>query len=260
MLQFAPGTAVSDQSQTRFGVFSVESATVVGRRGSRSACPWTARSAEQFTGLSLSDEHPQYYAKDDVINGASALITVSRVLREHRASRWQAAPFYVTADKIGADKTPANDDFRQGLTRLEEQQEPAMVICPDALTIDDPLLQADLVGQIVTHCENFRRFAIVDAPDLADTDLLAGATPTCPAPTPRCTRPTSNRHHRSRTRSPGSPTVPPSGFVAGRLRPHRPSTRGAQGAGQRAGDRHRRAHPGVHASAVRTCSTRAGST
>src|SRR5262249_48133855 len=141
VLQFAPGTAVSDQAQIRFGVFSVENATVVASRFAINVSV-DGVLTEQFTGRSLSDGHPQYYAKDDVITGTSALITVSPRAAGAPGVSLSATPFYVTADRIGADKAPANDDFRQGLTRLEEQQEPAMVICPDALTIDDPLLQA----------------------------------------------------------------------------------------------------------------------
>lgn len=214
VLQFASGTAVSDQSQTRFGVFSVENATVVASRFAISVSVDDALT-EQFTGLSLSNEHPQYYAKDDVINGVSALITVSPRAAAAPGVSLQAAPFYVTADMIGADKAPTNDDFRQGLTRLEEQQEPAMVICPDALTIDDPLLQADLVGQIITHCENFRRFAIVDAPDLADTDLLSWRNTNLSSTYAAVYAP----HLSIVTIDPDSidrfTIVPPSGFVAG---------------------------------------------
>ena len=142
-------------------------------RGSRSPCPSAGALAESFGGLSLSPDHPAYFAKDDVVNGVSGLVTVSARAGGAPAVSLASAPFYTAVDRIGADKAPTNDDFRAGLSRLEEVAEPAMVICPDALTLDDPLLQADLVGQVVTHCENFRRFAIVDAPDLDDTDLLS---------------------------------------------------------------------------------------
>jgi phage tail sheath protein FI len=215
VLRFAASSVVSDQSQARFGVFSVENASVVASRFAINVSV-DGVLTEQFTGLSLSDGHPQYYAKDDVINGVSALITVSPRAAGAPDISLDAVPFYVTADKIGADKAPTNDDFRQGLTRLEEQQEPALVICPDALIIGDPLLQADLVGQIVTHCENFRRFAIIDAPDMDDdTELLNWRNTNLSSTYAALYAP----HLSIVTIDPDSidrfTTVPPSGFVAG---------------------------------------------
>jgi phage tail sheath protein FI len=91
-----------------------------------------------------------------------------------------------------------------------------MVICPDLVTFDDPLLRADLVGQIVTHCENFRRFAIIDAPD-EDNDiaLLTWRNTTVASTHAAVFAP----YLKIITMNPDSidrfTTVPPSGFVAG---------------------------------------------
>jgi phage tail sheath protein FI len=213
VLSFAAATAVSNQAQTRFGLFAVEEAAVVASRFGINVSDGVA--AESFAGLSLSDTHPQYYAKDGVINGTSAFVTVSPRAGGAPGVALGSMPFYVAADAMGADAPPTNDDFRDGLTRLEEQQEPAMVVCPDALTISDPLLRADVIGQVVTHCENFRRFAIVDAPDLGDTDLLAWRNTYLSSTYAALFAP----HLNIVTIDPDSiarfTTVPPSGFVAG---------------------------------------------
>jgi phage tail sheath protein FI len=47
-----------------------------------------------------------------------------------------------------------------------------MVICPDILTLEDPLLQVDVIGAMIGHCERFRRYALVDAPNYADDQEL----------------------------------------------------------------------------------------
>ena len=214
VLRFAAGTAVSNAGQVRFPVYAVESASVVAARFTLAVSVGGVL-AETFGGLSLSPDHPAYFAKDDVVNGASSLVTVTARAGGAPAVSLAAAPFYTAVDRIGADKAPTNDDFRAGLTRLEEVAEPAMVICPDALTLGDPLLQADLVGQVVTHCESFRRFAVVDAPDLDDTDLLSWRNTTLSSTYAALYAP----HLQIVTIDPDSidrfTTVPPSGFVAG---------------------------------------------
>ncbi len=215
VLRFAGGTAVPNTSQTRFGLYAIENATVVAERFTVSVATDGVVS-ETFPGLSLSTDHPRYFARDDVINGVSTLITVTARAANAPAVSLAAAPFYVAADKIGADKAPDNADFAAGLTRLEEVAEPAMVVCPDLVTLPDPLLQADLVGKLVTHCENQRRFAIVDAPDHdEDTELLSWRNTTLSSTYATTFAP----HLRIVTIDPNSidryTTVPPSGFVAG---------------------------------------------
>jgi phage tail sheath protein FI len=215
VLRFANGTAVPSASQTRFGLYAIESATVVTERFTVSIATGGVV-AETFPGLSLSPDHPRYFARDDVVNGVSTLITVSPRAATAPAVSAASAPFYVAADKIGADKAPATADFAAGLTRLEEVAEPAMVVCPDLVTFTDPLLQADLAGRIVTHCENYRRFAIVDAPDEdEDAALLAWRNTTLSSTYATVYAP----HLRIVTIDPDSidrfTTVPASGFVAG---------------------------------------------
>lgn len=215
VLRFANGTAVPNTSQTRFGLYAIESATVTAERFTVSVAVDGAV-AETFPGLSLSPDHPRYFARDDVVNGASTLIIVSPRAGNAPPVSLAAAPFYVAADKIGADKAPTTADFDAGLTRLEEVAEPAMVVCPDLVTFTDPLLQADLVGKVVSHCEDYRRFAIIDAPDAAeDTELLAWRNTTLSSTYATVYAP----HLRIVTIDPDSidryTTVPPSGFVAG---------------------------------------------
>lgn len=215
VLRFAAATPVSPLSQTRFGLFAVEDAAVNAERFTLTVSV-DGVVAETFPALSLSQDHPAYFAKDDVVNGVSELVAVSPRAAAAPAVSLGSAPFYVTPQNIGADKPAASSDFRSGLTQLEGVPEPAMVICPDVVTFDDPLLQADLVGQVVTHCENFRRFAIVDGPDESDDQaLLAWRNTTLSTTYAALYAP----HLRMVTVDPDSgnrfTTVPPSGFVAG---------------------------------------------
>lgn len=221
VLSFATGTTIVKLDQTRFGLCAVESASVAAERFALSVTV-DGSVAEAFPGLSLSADHPSYFAKDGVVNGASALITVAPRDTAAPTVSQDSAPFYVTAATIGADRPATNDDFRDGLARLEEVDEPAMVICPDLFTVENPQLQADIVGQVVTHCENFRRFAVIDAPDMSggpgtDTDalLVTWRDNTLSSTYAAAYAP----HLRIVTIDPESPdrftTVPPSGFVAG---------------------------------------------
>jgi hypothetical protein len=215
VLRFAAATTVPNTIQSRFELFAVENASVVAERFAITVS-MNGVDVETFGGLSLSEDHSQYFAKDDVINGVSTLISVSPRGSGAPTVSLASAPFYVAVDKIGADKPATNADFRAGLTKLEEISQPAMVICPDAVTIADPLLQADLIGQVVTHCENYRRFAIIDAPDEdLDTDLLAWRNTSLSSTHAAVYAP----HLRIVTIDPDSldryTTVPPSGFVAG---------------------------------------------
>lgn len=217
LLRFANGTAISTPGQTRFGLYAVESAAVRSSRFSLSVNV-NGVQAEQITGLSLNPSHPSYFAKDGVVNDASELITVAPRPGGAPPISLAAAPFYVQDGVLGTDKPPANNDFRQGLSKLEAVPEPAMLICPDALTLPDPLLTADVVGQVITHCESFRRFAIVDPPDFdedEDQDLLAWRNTTLSSTYAAMYAP----HLRIVNLVPESQdrfeSVPPSGFVAG---------------------------------------------
>lgn len=171
---------------------------------------------ERIGGLSLSPSHPSYFAKDDVVNGVSAYVTVAPRAGGAPPVSLTSAPFYTTSDGIGGDGTPGVEDFRKGLEALEAETEPALVICPDSTLFDDPALQADLIGKIVTHCERYRRFAIIDPPDEDDdqalrTWRLATVNSTYAA--------VYAPHLQIVSIDPGSTarltTVPPSGFVAG---------------------------------------------
>jgi phage tail sheath protein FI len=91
-----------------------------------------------------------------------------------------------------------------------------MIIAPDAVKLADPLLQADLIGKVVTHCEQFRRFAIVDGPDEDnDQELVSWRNATVSSTYAAVFAP----HLSIVTINPDSidryTTVPPSGFVAG---------------------------------------------
>jgi phage tail sheath protein FI len=171
---------------------------------------------ETFTGLALDPAHPQYYARDGVVNGTSAYVTVAPRAGGAPAISETSTPAFAVSTQAGVDNPPSSADYKAGLLALEAEPEPAMVICPDTVTFTDPLLQADLVGAVVTHCEQFRRFAIVDAPDLgSDTDLLDWRNTTLASTYAALYAP----HLMVVNIDPDSAdrfrTVPPSGFVAG---------------------------------------------
>jgi phage tail sheath protein FI len=171
---------------------------------------------ETFKGLALDPAHPAYFAKDDVVNGVSAYVVLHPRAAAAPAISLVSMPAFAQVASPGADKPATNQDFRNGLTALETQPEPALVICPDSVTLSDPLLQADLVGQVVTHCENFRRFAIIDGPDEDnDVALLAWRNTNLASTYAAMYAP----HLQILTIDPESidrfTIVPPSGFVAG---------------------------------------------
>lgn len=171
---------------------------------------------ETFGGLSLNPGHPQYYARQGVVNEVSAHITVAPRAAGAPAIAESTMPAAVNVAQGGLDVVPGTADVRAGIATLELQQEPAMVVCPDITTFTDPLLQADLVGALVTHCESFRRLAIIDAPDESDdTELLAWRNTTVSSSyaavyAPHLTVVAIDPEATERFR-----TVPPSGFVAG---------------------------------------------
>ena len=170
---------------------------------------------ERFNDLALDPSHPRYYARDGVINGVSTLITVGPRAAGAPVIGESAMPAYTIATRAGKHETPTTQHYKVGLDALEATPEPAMVICPDTLTFTDPMLQADLVGAVVGHCEEFRRFAVIDAPDQEDQLLLdwrnrnlSSTYAALYAPHVRIVNLDPNSNDRFRT-------VPPSGFVAG---------------------------------------------
>ncbi len=244
----------------RFPVRTMASTTFVPQRFTLTVTDQGSL-VETFKGLALDPAHPQYYAKDDVVNGVSAYVTLAPRAAGAPAISLTSMPAFAQAAAAGADKAATNADFRKGLTALETTPEPAMVICPDSVTLADPLLQADLVGQVVTHCENFRRFAIVDGPDEDDdVALLAWRNTNLASTYAAMYAP----HLQILTIDPDSidrfTTVPPSGFVAGVFARTDQERGVAQGAGERVGQRESWGCARPTPSAARTCSTPARST
>ena len=158
---------------------------------------------------------PQYYFKDGVINKVSPRIAVG--LRTATSAISEATmPASVARTQGGSNVAAQAGDYRKGFETLEAETEPAMVICPDALTLDDPLLQVAVVGSMVGHAERFRRFAIVDAPDLSnDQDLVKWRNASVDSTYAAVFAP----HLKIVNLDPDAVdrfrTVPPSGFVAG---------------------------------------------
>lgn len=171
--------------------------------------------SETFTGLALDPAHPQYFAKDGVINEASSLITVAPRAAGAGAPSLTTTPAFAVAGTVGIDVAPTTADVKKALTALEAETEPAMVICPDILTFTDPLLQYDLADAVVRHCESFRRFAILDAPDDGDEEVLAWRNTAVSSTYASVFAPHLKIVNLDTTSPDRFRTVPASGFVAG---------------------------------------------
>lgn len=168
---------------------------------------------ETFRGLALDSAHPQYYGRDGVVNELSSLITVTPgpVVTPGVTT----TPSFTIVGQVGADRAPTPLDYKQAVAALVTEPEPAMLCCPDLLMFDDPLLQYDLVDTLVRHCEQFRRFVVLDAP-MGDDDAVLEWRNTAVASTYAAVfapflrivtlDPDSTERYR---------WVPPSGFVAG---------------------------------------------
>ncbi|MFF1509287.1 phage tail sheath subtilisin-like domain-containing protein [Streptomyces sp. NPDC058326] len=124
--------------------------------------------AESYGQLALHPDHPRYYLKDGIVNGVSARIAVFP--KNPPAMDPAAKPLFVHDVRAGSNRTVAAAGLKRGFTELERVTEPAMVICPDVLCLADEQLQTDVVGAMTRHCEEFRRFAIVDPPHYGDQD------------------------------------------------------------------------------------------
>ena len=196
------------------GLFAVEAFTPTKIAPLRFSLRVT-RSAgtENFRGLALDPGHPQYYARDGVVNEVSSLITVTPGPQVPIGVT--TTPSFTVPIQAGADRVPSAQDYKAAVATLETEPEPAMLCCPDLLTFGDQLLQFDLVNAMVRHCEEFRRFAVLDAPMAEDDAVLewrntavASTYAAVFAPFVRIVNldPASTGRYR---------WVPPSGFVAG---------------------------------------------
>jgi phage tail sheath protein FI len=171
---------------------------------------------EEYRNLALDPKHPQYYFKDGIINKVSTRITVGERPAAAGAISETTMPATVARTQSGANVTAQAADYRAGFEKLEAETEPAMVICPDALTLDDPLLQMSVIGSMVSHAERFRRYSIVDAPNISsDQELVSWRNATVDSTYAGVFAP----HVKIVNLDPGAVdrfrVVPPSGFIAG---------------------------------------------
>src|SRR4029078_242319 len=116
VLRFAAATPVSNLNQTRVDLLAIESAAVRSSSFTLTVSQNGVR-AEQITGFSLNEAHPAYFAKDDVVNDASELVTVTPRPGGAPAISLASAPYYIQAGLLGTDKDPTNNDYRNGLTQ-----------------------------------------------------------------------------------------------------------------------------------------------
>lgn len=169
---------------------------------------------ETYRGLALHPDHPGYYLRDDQVDEVSTRIRVTE--RPAGAPVTAAAvPAVAVRRRSGTDAVASPADLAAGFALLERTQEPAMVACPDAVTLDETG-QAAVLGAMLTHCEEFRRFAVVDAPPgLSETALADWRLRTVNSAQAAVYAPWL----KVLNLDPSSPRrlveVPPSGFVAG---------------------------------------------
>ena len=170
VLDFADTTDISNSNGDRWVVWATEPTRVTPLRFSLIVSRGGAI-VERYPSLGLDVTHPFYYFRDDQINGRSATI---RVTERDTGNAVDAGdlPSAIEVSRAGADGVAKPADFRAGFNTLEAEPEPAMVMCPETTRLTDPLLAADVVGAMVTHCEEFKRLAIVDAPSLADDQAI----------------------------------------------------------------------------------------
>lgn len=173
--------------------------------------------SESFGGLSLNPAHPRYYFRDGIVNGVSQLIAVEeRPGGATALTLMTSLPAMTEVAQAGTNGALDGNRIRLGLEALERAQEPAIVACPDALLLGDELSISSAINQVIVHCEEHRRFAVVDLPPLAndvqllnwrlrnlDSTYAAAYGPFVRMVNPR-PRPTSR-----------TVDVPPSGFVMG---------------------------------------------
>jgi Bacteriophage tail sheath protein len=212
-LSFAEGATIATAVGRTFDLRAFVPTTFVPLRFRLSVAG--SAGGETYPGLALDPAHPQYFARDGVINEVSALITVTARPNTAGPPAQTTMPAYALGLSVGADRPPTAQDYAGGIDALETEPEPAMVMCPDLMGFDDELLQFMIVDKLVTHCERFRRFAILDAPAGPDDKALkwrntavASTYAAVFAPHVRIVNldPTAVDRYR---------TVPPSGFVAG---------------------------------------------
>ena len=171
VLGFADATDISAVAGTKFAVRAFQESRFAPLRFKLTVTDGGA-TVEEYRNLALDDSHPLSYLKPGVINDASTRIRVEARAAGAPAIGEAAMPASVARTQGGADRAADAADYKNGFVTLEGETEPAMVICPDVLTLADPLLQVDVIGAMVTHCERFRRYAIVDAPNLSDDQAL----------------------------------------------------------------------------------------
>jgi uncharacterized protein len=175
LVRFAAGTdiaaavpaAATAATVVRFGLMAFQPTSFVPRRFTISVGDPTG--PETYANLALTEAHPQYYVRDGVINKLSARISVGERIAGAAVTE-ATMPATVVRTRSGADGTAGTADFRRGFEALEVETESAMLACPDALMLEDELLQADVIGAMIGHAEAFRRYAIVDAPRFQGPD------------------------------------------------------------------------------------------
>jgi phage tail sheath protein FI len=168
VLDFADTTDLSSVTTDRYIVSAIDTTRVFPLRFTLGVTSGGATVAS-YPGLALDPAHPSYYFKDGQVNGRGTIGVTERAAGPITA---MSLPATAELTRSGVDGDAQPSDYRAGFLALESEPEPAMVICPETTKLGDPLVAADVIGAMVTHCQTFRRLAIIDAPDLADDQQL----------------------------------------------------------------------------------------
>lgn len=127
---------------------------------------------ETFDNLAVAEGHSRSHNRDGLVNESSTLITVGPRLTTGDLTA-NSVPNVVEDIAAGSSEVATAQDLIEGVAQLEREAEPAILICPDALTFEDSALQSSVFGALISHAEQFRRFAVIDTPRLSnDQDLV----------------------------------------------------------------------------------------
>jgi phage tail sheath protein FI len=128
--------------------------------------------SELYDNLSLNPAHPRYYLRQGLINEQSQLIAVGARTGTAALTAATSLPVTGALDGVGTDGGLDVERFRLALEALERTPEPAMVAAPDAHKLGDDMSTSAAINAMISHCEEHRRFAVVDLPDQKDDQKL----------------------------------------------------------------------------------------
>ncbi len=102
-------------------------------------------SETRYENLALPDTHSRYFARDGIVNEESPTI---RVIGPASGTDFADMPVRADQVQLGANAVAGAQDLADGFDLLEAEPEPALLICPDALTLGNDMLSGSVIGAI----------------------------------------------------------------------------------------------------------------